>query len=122
MSAGKAAGVLLEIAKQESIQSVLQPGASAVLANTSGGLESGLVNWEEVADARGQVRSVSFADEQGVENEVWMDYNADILAWEEVPTPSTLTISRSHPAATAQPQPGCGIFYRGPRRVISEGR
>jgi CRP-like cAMP-binding protein len=61
-----------------------------LLANTQGGLETGLVNWEEVADARGQVRSVSFGDEQGVENAVWIDYNADLLAWEEVRAPSTL--------------------------------
>ncbi len=40
----------------------------------------GLDNWEQVAEMRAACRELTFGDEQGRENEVWLDYNADLVS------------------------------------------
>lgn len=40
----------------------------------------GLDNWEQVAEMRAACRELTFADEEGRENEVWLDYNADLVS------------------------------------------
>ena len=40
----------------------------------------GLDNWEQVADMRAACRELTFGDEHGRENEVWLDYNADLVS------------------------------------------
>lgn len=42
---------------------------------------TGLDNWEQVAEMRAACRELTFGDEQGRENEVWLDYNADLVSF-----------------------------------------
>ena len=40
-------------------------------------------NWQQVAEMRTACRDLKFSNEEGNEDEVWLDYNQDLLAWEE---------------------------------------
>ena len=71
---------LVRVREQRSMREALAAQANAAMDQSD--LNS--VDWEHLASGRESSRRISFGADAGVEDEVWIDYNADMLAWEEV--------------------------------------